>query len=227
MQSPKSNESLFRLKSRLVYHRAALLASGMLAQSVVALDGLIVRANALREGRETAHAAALMGSAKRARADRAADKLVRQIEREALAAVQGHKAHAGFVALFHPLSAGELVRRPFQEQATAMGTLADKLDPSAGTPALTLSAGLAQQVREAAAGLREADALYQEALGRKVPLSLELTLLREEVARLLRKNYADLLALLPHDRDEVEDHFLRFTRDTPTPDEDGDQDDEG
>ena len=224
MQLPHGNESLFRLKSRLVYHRSALLASGLLAQAVVPLDGLITRADALREAREQAQAASLMGAAKRQRADRAADRLVRQVEREALVVVYGNKAHAGFVALFHPLSAGELVRRPFGEQGAGMGVLADKLDPSQGAPALALSAGLPQRLREAAASLKEANEQYQAALGRKVPQSLELTLLREEVARLLRQDYADLLALLPQDRDEVEDHFLRFTRDTPNADDDGEDD---
>ena len=40
-------------------------------------------------------------------------------------------------------------------------------------------------------------------------LALDLKKLRQQLSRLLERNYADLLGLFPHDKQEVEGFFLR------------------
>lgn len=206
MQLPRDGEGLASLTDRLTYHEAALDAAGVLPEALPSVRALAAKAEDLRTRRAQARKEALRRSFARQRADSACDRAIKQLEAELFAAVGRRREDERYQACFGQLSMGALVRLPYAEEAVGARGLASALE---GVGLEEVRAKHQADLRAKADQLEAADQAHEAALRVELGLALDLKMLRQQLSRLLERNYADLLALFPHDKQEVEGFFLR------------------
>lgn len=208
METPKADEALPRLTDRAVFHHAQLSAAEAPAEHIQSVQGWLDSALLLRTDMEGSRQRLMTAVARRDRRDRIADRALSQLELAALALVERRREDPRYVRLFQPRSLSALTRLPIPEAIKALRVLADALDEPGLEPLRAHQAPLREHADTLAAAQQE----LEEALASRGLLTSRLTLLRMELVRLLQRSHADLTALYPHDKAEVESFFIAFNR---------------
>jgi len=145
----------------------------------------------------------------RARKDRAADQILRNVDLGLLGLVNRNRDDSRYVLAYEGRTMSAIMRLPILEEVKALRHLAALMGNDG--PLAALAVTYQADVQQAADELEAAEQALIAALDARAKLSTARTLLRLDVTRVFEKDYASLLQATPHDKDEVELYFFSFS----------------
>lgn len=205
METPKNNEGIGKLNTRIKYHRAALKADERFPELLHKANDVLLKAEALLQRDKDIDNTRLDQIASREVRDRRLKNSLRDLEVDALALVKRNRKDERYQNLFGPKNLSEINRLTPDARQTDAKVLADILDKTSLESLRTHQA----PIRQHAQGIESNLNALLSADKQQDLLARDVAAFRVELTKFFQLQRAELLSRLPHDEETVDGFFFR------------------